>query len=121
MSGPGLSNVFKFLVSSGKPDTITAGLVNPDAELPRAIAEAALAESDPTAEAALTIMLTAWAAECRSIALRVMPFGGLYLGGGLAPKLLPAIKKVEPPPQAPLHQRPMILCLVAVLNTAEVQ
>ena len=42
---------------------------------------------------ALAIMLKAWGAECRSAALRTMCYGGMYLAGGLAPKLLPGIKE----------------------------
>ena len=57
--------MFNFLVSTGKPDSLTAG-VDP-ADVPRAVAEAALAESDPTAVEALEAMLLAWAAECRTL------------------------------------------------------
>ena len=61
---PGLRNVFKFLVSTGKPDNVTGGV---DAgNVPRAVADAALADTDATAVEALEIMLLAWAAECRA-------------------------------------------------------
>lgn len=95
VSGPGLRNTFNYLVSTGKPDTIS-GSVDPE-NLPRAIAEAALAKTDPVAVEALRVMLEAWAAECRSVSLRIMPFNGLYLAGGLAPKLLPAIQEILVP------------------------
>mmetsp|Transcript_21229 Transcript_21229/g.55393 ORF Transcript_21229/g.55393 Transcript_21229/m.55393 type:complete len:344 (+) Transcript_21229:105-1136(+) len=91
VSGPGLRNTFQYLVSTGMADTITAG-VAPEG-LPRAIAEAGLAKTDPVASEALEVVMRAWASECRQVSLRVMPYGGLYLAGGLAPKLLPAIKE----------------------------
>ena len=62
----------------------------------KVVVERALAatDADPLCRAALDMVLEAWAAECRSVALRVMPYGGLYLAGGLTPKLLSRIKTV---------------------------
>lgn len=39
-------------------------------------------------------MLRGFAAELRSVALRCMPSGGLYIAGGIAPKLMPRLAEV---------------------------
>jgi glucokinase len=118
VSGPGLRNTFNYLVSTGKHDAISPGISLDD--LPQAISTAALAGTDAVAVEALTLMMRAWAAECQSISLRVMPFGGLYLAGGLTPKLISAIRETLVPEflegnplMASIHKR----CpLYAVMN-----
>jgi glucokinase len=65
---------------------VMAGHRLPREEQPAAIAAAAL-ESDPVAVAAVDLMLKAFGAELRQVALRCMPAGGLYIAGGIAPKL----------------------------------
>eukprot|EP00038_Savillea_parva_P013092 m.208900 g.208900 ORF g.208900 m.208900 type:complete len:353 (+) comp24299_c0_seq1:404-1462(+) len=118
VSGPGLRNTFHYLVSTGQPDNITTN-VAPD-DVPKVIADAGLARSDPVAVAALDMMLRAWAAELRSVCLRTMPFAGLYLAGGLAPKLLPAIQSTLVPAfleADPLMASILVTCpLFAVTN-----
>lgn len=89
MSGPGLANVFEFFHTvEGAPLTAAeAAIVElARADQPAAIAAAAL-EGEPTAGAAVDLMLTAFGAELRQVALRCMPEGGLYIAGGIAPKL----------------------------------
>ena len=54
------------------------------------------AANHPGALRALDIVLKAWAAECRQIALRHLPYGGLFMAGGLAPKLLVRAREIVP-------------------------
>ena len=91
VSGPGLANVFTFL--SGRGDAPHEGMGTPRAELPKYVLDRALAGDDPLCGEAVGMVVQAWAAECRGIALRTMCAGGLFLGGGLAPKLLPFLKR----------------------------
>ena len=93
VSGPGLANVFEFLQQSSgaggevAPSAAAAQLAAlPRVEQPAAIAAAAL-EGEPAAVAAVDMMLRAFGAELRQVALRAMPSGGLYIAGGIAPKL----------------------------------
>lgn len=89
MSGPGLANVFEFLhVAEAAPLTEVEATIAKltRADQPAAIATAAL-NGEPTATRAVDIMLTAFGAELRQVALRCMPSGGLYIAGGIAPKL----------------------------------
>lgn len=87
MSGPGLANVFEFLHSTGALSEAEARVAAlPRIEQPAAIAAAA-DQAEPTAVAAVDLMLRAFAAELRQVTLRTMPSGGLFIAGGIAPKL----------------------------------
>jgi glucokinase len=76
-SGIGLANVYRFL---GGP-AADAG----------EICAAALAGTDERAVAALDLMVSIYGAEAGNLALTVMATGGVYLGGGIAPKILPKL------------------------------
>lgn len=57
-----------------------------------AIADAALAKSDPNAVRALDLFAELLGAEAGNIALRGMTTGGVVIGGGIPPKILPALQ-----------------------------
>lgn len=57
-----------------------------------AIAQAALAKSDPLSEQAMHMFIDAYGAEAGNLALKLLPYGGLYIAGGIAPKILPLIQ-----------------------------
>ena len=59
--------------------------------LPR-IAEAALSKRDALCVEALDWFVRLYGAEAGNLALKVMSRGGLYLGGGIAPKILPLLQ-----------------------------
>jgi glucokinase len=82
------------LVATAGAGTGTAAADDDDEPVQKVVVERALANTDALCTAALDMVLRAWAAECRNVALRVMPYGGLYLAGGLTPKLLAKIKTV---------------------------
>jgi glucokinase len=76
-SGMGLANIHRFL-GGGVSD-------------PGEIAAAALAGTDQRASEALDLMVSIYGAEAGNLALKVMATGGVYLGGGIAPKILPKL------------------------------
>ena len=76
-SGLGLSTIYRFL-GGGKEDAGT-------------IARAALDRTDERAEAALDMMVSIYGAQAGNLALMVMATGGVYLGGGIPPKILPKL------------------------------
>jgi glucokinase len=51
-----------------------------------------MAGSCPACEAALRLFVGVYGAEAGNMALRAVARGGIYLGGGIAPKILPALK-----------------------------
>jgi glucokinase len=91
-SGLGLPLIHAFVVETGRagagPD-LAAALAAGDPG--RALAEAALAASDPSAVEALDIFTRAYGAIAGNVALTMLSTGGLYLGGGIAPRILPLL------------------------------
>jgi glucokinase len=57
-------------------------------EGPAAISAAALSGTDETAVAALRLFVSCLGAEAGNLALRMMALGGVYVGGGIAPRIL---------------------------------
>jgi len=89
VSGPGLVNVFRFLRDSGRgtePQWLTDEMSHADPAA--AISRAALNGSCPLCEQALDLFVSVYAAEAGNLALKLMATGGVYLGGGIAPKML---------------------------------
>ncbi len=58
------------------------------------IVEAALKNADrnPLAAATLCIVLDVWGAEAGNLALKVVATSGVYLGGGMAPRMIPRLQ-----------------------------
>lgn len=92
LSGPGLVNIDDFLASRA-PGTATVPSVEAEAVPDRAaaISAAALDGSSERAAHALRLFVAAYGAEAGNLALRSFATGGVYLGGGIAPKILPAL------------------------------
>jgi glucokinase len=93
LSGPGLVNVYEFLreadcekESPGVADAMKKG--DPAA----AISRAALESSDALAEKALDLFIAVYGAEASNLGLKTMATGGLFLAGGISPKILPKLK-----------------------------
>ena len=93
VSGPGIVNVFEFLRDVEGHD-VPAGLAAAlaDADPAAAITEAALAGGPPIATATLDLFVDVYGAEAGNLALKVKSTGGLYVGGGIAPKILPKLR-----------------------------
>jgi glucokinase len=89
LSGPGLVNVYEFLRDSGcgkESPEFAASVRKGDA--PATISKAALAGADAMAQKALEIWISVYGAEASNLALKVMATGGLFLAGGISPKVL---------------------------------
>jgi glucokinase len=93
LSGPGLVNVYEFLRASGwgkETTELSVALKGPDPAA--AISNAALDGSSPMAKKALEIWIAVYGAEAANLALKVMATGGLFLAGGISPKILAVLK-----------------------------
>jgi glucokinase len=89
LSGPGLVNVYEFLRDEGhgkESDEFAVILKNSDPAA--AISRAALDGTHPLAEKALDLWISVYGAEAGNLALKVMATGGLFLAGGISPKVL---------------------------------
>ncbi len=92
LSGPGLFNVYQFLRDTGygsEPGWLNEELQTGD---PSAVISChALANDDPLCAAALEMFVGIYGAEAGNLALKCLATGGVYIGGGIAPKILPAL------------------------------
>jgi len=78
-SGPGLQNLYRFF--SGEHE----------APEPAQIAARAAADRRSAASAAVDLLVSIYGARAGDVALSYGATGGVYLGGGIAPKLLPRL------------------------------
>lgn len=83
VSGPGLADLYRFLREQGgaacRPDPLDA----PDV----AAAVTAAADADPLCGQALGRFVRLFGAEAGNLALKLMARGGVYLAGGIAPRI----------------------------------
>lgn len=96
LSGPGLLHIYKFLRDTGRgeePAWLAAELKGHDPS-PR-ISKAALEGKCALCEKALDLFVALYGSEAGNIALKMAATGGVYLGGGIAPRILPKLKCPE--------------------------
>jgi glucokinase len=60
-----------------------------------AIGKAALKGSDRLSEQTIQLFMDAYGAEAGNLALKLLPYGGLYIAGGIAPKILTLIQQSD--------------------------
>lgn len=87
VSGRGLVNIHR--VSHREPCRAAVDLDRPDA--PAAITTAAFDGRCPGCVETLDLFVEAYGAETGNLALRSVATGGVFIGGGIAPKILPAL------------------------------
>jgi glucokinase len=92
LSGPGLVNVYEFLLAKGCGEE-PAGFADQmkQSEPAAAISRAAMNGSNPLAVQALDLWIAVYGAEAGNLALKTMATGGVFLGGGISPKILPKL------------------------------
>jgi glucokinase len=88
VSGPGLVTLHRFTHQGGRCE-IVAGVEGPDA--PARVSRAGLGGRCQGCAEALRMFVSALGAEAGNLALRAMATAGVYVGGGIAPKILPAL------------------------------
>jgi glucokinase len=89
LSGPGLANVYRY-THRDRGCEPTRG-VPPD-EIPAAVSGAALAGTCLHCVRALSLFVEVYGAEAGNVAVRGVTTAGLFVGGGIAPKILPALR-----------------------------
>jgi len=93
VSGPGLLNIYHFLKDRGygeEPSWLGARLAADDPSA--AISETALAQEAEICVQALDMFVAVYGAEAGNLALRGKTLGGVYIGGGIAPKIISKLK-----------------------------
>jgi glucokinase len=88
LSGQGLLNLHRLTHRGGECEVVD--LDAPDA--PAAVSRAGLGGRCQGCAEALRMFVSAYGAEAGNLALRGLALAGIYVGGGIAPKILPAIE-----------------------------
>ncbi len=93
LSGAGLTNVYEFLRDTGRgeePSWLTERLAGDDRA--KVISLCALDHSSALCSLALDLFATVYGAVAGNVALLFLATGGVYLGGGIAPKVLERLR-----------------------------
>jgi glucokinase len=89
LSGPGLVNVYEFLREEKNVEEPTGFATQLAGDNPAAaISHAALSGTNRLAEQALDLWIAVYGAEAGNLALKTMATGGVFLAGGISPKIL---------------------------------
>jgi glucokinase len=89
VSGPGLLNIYEFFRDTGREDEPEWLAEETRKQDPSAvISKAALAGRSALCTRALDLFVSLYGAEAGNLALKVMATGGLFVGGGIAPKII---------------------------------
>ncbi|HLW42884.1 MAG TPA: glucokinase, partial [Candidatus Acidoferrales bacterium] len=91
--GPGLVSIYEFLRDTGRgeePGWLAAEIKNGDPA--PVISRIALAGKSSLCEKALDLFVVLLGSEAGNMALKVLATGGVYIGGGIAPKILPKLQ-----------------------------
>jgi glucokinase len=100
LSGRGLVDVFSFLSQEPacraliRPETL-AELAKPDSTLDPAavVSQRGLSGADPVCEMSLALFCSVLGAVAGNLALTILATGGVFVAGGIAPRVLPYLEK----------------------------
>jgi glucokinase len=100
LSGAGIVSIYQYLRDTGNFsetldvanvvrswESATAPAVDPTA----AISAMAIAKTDPLSQATMAMFVSIYGAEAGNLALKTLPYAGLYIAGGIAAKNLPLL------------------------------
>jgi len=96
-SGSGFQNLYDYLVASGRyeePDWLRKAVMEAEDPTPVLI-EAGYERKAPICIAALDLFVRILGSVAGNMALKVMATGGLYLGGGLPPRILSRLERPD--------------------------
>jgi len=89
LSGMGMKNLYRFFRQrSGQPEPDWLSEQIRTGDLAAAVTQAGLANKDPVCVDALDCFTRNYGAEAGNLALKMLALGGVYIGGGIAPKML---------------------------------
>jgi glucokinase len=89
LSGPGIYNIYRFLRDTGRGDEPAwLGHKMQQQDPAAVISQAALAGTSSLCGQALDLFVSLYGAEAGNVALKIMATAGVYVGGGIAPKII---------------------------------
>ncbi len=95
VSGPGLMRIFSYLqeTGAGVPSKQLRDAEKTRQDAAELIAEFGMAKLDPLAVRALELFVVIYGAFAGNMALAMLAHGGIYIAGGIAPKIAPKLKE----------------------------
>jgi len=96
LSGPGFMNIYEFLHNKGfyvETPELKAKLSAPGVVPAAIITELGQAGGDPLCRATNDLFCEIYGAEAGNLALKCVAVGGVFIGGGIAPKMLPDLQR----------------------------
>lgn len=95
VAGPGIKNVYEFLRDTkvAEEPAWLADQIHNAPDVPALISHAALEHKAPICEQTMDLFVSIYGAETGNCALKFMSVGGIYVGGSIAAKILPLLKK----------------------------
>lgn len=97
LSGQGLVNLYRFLIDGGyeKEGIEVKEQMENGVDQAVIVSKFGISSEDPACKRVLEWFCSLYAAEAGNLALKVVAMGGVFLGGGIAPKIIKAFKKEE--------------------------
>jgi len=95
VSGQGLKNIYEFLRDTRlaeEPVWLREEIADSD-DAAAVISKNGIDKKSEICERALNLFASAYAAEAGNLALKMLATGGVFLGGGIAPKILPKLRE----------------------------
>jgi glucokinase len=94
LSGPGIVNLYRFLAETGRGDASPAAAraFAEAADPAPVVTGAALDGSCGRARLAMELFVSIYGAEAGNLALKALAVNGVYLAGGIAPRILPLLE-----------------------------
>jgi glucokinase len=100
LSGRGLADVFSFLTQEPgcraliRPETMAAlAAPSPSSDAAAVISDRGLSGADPICEMSVALFCSVLGSVAGNLALTILATGGVFVAGGIAPRLLPYIQK----------------------------
>ncbi|ACB49946.1 glucokinase [Crocosphaera subtropica ATCC 51142] len=100
VSGMGISAIYQFLrhkypekESEKFKEIYQAWESKQKVDLSAEVSKAAMENNDALCQQTMELFISAYGAEAGNLALKILPYGGLYVAGGIAAKILPLLKK----------------------------
>lgn len=93
VSGPGIANLYTYLVDSGqRPTEEVAREIATGGDLAEIVARHARSRDCAVCVETMDMFLNLYGAEAGNLALKVLAAGGVYVAGGIAPKIIDLIR-----------------------------
>jgi glucokinase len=116
LCGPGLVNIYRFTHPGERCDSVRDAAPGDE---PAAISQAALSGECARCVDTLDLFVSAYGSEAGNLAMRGVATAGVYVGGGIAPKILPLLQRgdfmeafrTKPPMEEMLARMPVQVIL----------